>query len=1762
MAVWADVNTGFDAEEETVNFGTRTVSDDSNGLFETLTLATIHPQGEVVKNPHVIAASFLGGSVCVAIDGFLIVFTDETCSQIHFTYAFDSPIDCFTVSDDGLFIIVGVEGVIHFLCHSVKGHLLFSRSALPPVNNHDFVFIKIFIHATVNNLCDILMIGNSGQILRIAGLNFESLLQAIQKGDDELLTEMIDVIQVETIRKQCCKGQVLSATRVTDGESTRLVLVGDEIIVSSTEPSVNESWMLEEPISRLKTIKAIEHASLLVGLTEDGKLLGMCSQTLLSLALWDEIPVQDFVLLEGASAEKETDILFLTQPNEYGKCYIHLASLPGLHTKFQFPVSSVTFLVPLMSATQELLFLEGAGSPNAEFIDSLHVRNIVESHPEDRFHRLLRRNKFDDAEAFALRYKLNVELVYKEHVKHYMELLQPWHLPHDSAEEVVNFNKFICLLNKIEDLEFVCEACIKALPVNLTRMQTLLDYASDRLKKTDIRNLNITKISYLESQVWSTSVRLDTFMLLYQSKPEDVEWCEFSRADLLNVCKQHVQRGQLSQASLIWARHFNSFKSELSEACVIALLNAIPAGVKVCNLISWLKHFIPSVLHVTPQSVQHVVIWAIKSIKSLEVKRATWPTSGLDFGEKLLQTIKLQAGFHLNFCQQQQSVIDTHCKELTEMISALRYLKQLKENHKIDVALVDFMQSEKSEVVNILLEKVAPDDIKPLVINFLSKFMLDNGLVSDTVLSECMHGILSRSAGWWYYYAEAPWEDTVAAIIPCIHNLEVRIKCIISVLKMAPVPWSSTVECIARQGLEVDHPMIGLVRHEQKMMEVKIVQKKYGFTKLSVENCSLFGLIHHIQLIFKKGSDSMVQDALKFANISTKLLEETYIICIQHYLEAGKQKQALEVLDSLKAELIIKCCQRIVFRAHSYLQNCLHQDVCTSYMEALGSLGSRLSKAACIVGDKFLDDIPLQEVRYMHLLHLEFGKRVSLKDYSHVQACSKILKECIHNILSTTDDPFDIYCKVRKLTLLLQLPVEEGLLEMAHKAIELENFSLLCSFMRNMQHFDFLLKSACRKLFIMVLHCLQTSFTASQNGAAVQLVYSIASNACAKCSLDALPSWLELLHWVHCTQYLTASYEEGSDVFKVLKSKAQDILIRWNFTPIYKDPAIISNSNQVILFLKELFFMLSHVPGQLDNSHITLQLRELTRQLQEQQHDLRAVRLWCSINSWALSVSDDLQSSPLLLETKHVASESIHILLCKVVIARHLDIELGLALLFALGTDAAVKWLCRSLETFRQDFQKSSAVAHLGVLFCSHCKLDSKLFLSVHMKCTWAKRFAEHGMNCIEILTSTASQHMHILQSLMKLKNVEVSLVVEYCKDFELDLQECLLLYLKNILVTWDPEFEIEKTVDGKEMLIVLNTETEISRKCQDIIDLIENKESLVKCLNLILNSLNYYNYEMYIYIIKLLEQLCPSHNLIGKKILLMFLREYVRVQGPKQEELDKWLLHFPQSLTLPKISQWRLPFLPFMRPKPLLVLTPELNLKTYKQWIELSAVLGIEKNNICSVTVRETMRIRTTSTDKWSICSHDSLLLNQIEECVNNISNLEIASACMYFVMNHIPPGADQVAAAKLCYTYTQKWAQNSGVISAKEYLNRVKFRYLCLATTHILHQYDLGTFSYLQLVPKPLELISALYQDPSIVARGKGQIAHFPDINGAVKDLASLHEENYIKLCLNQLIKWLQPKGLQPSLLEDTCDLTRLLQNHIEVDHSDEDSFHRMFL
>jgi len=52
-----------------------------------------------------------------------------------------------------------------------------------------------------------------------------------------------------------------------------------------------------------------------------------------------------------------------------------------------------------------------------------------------------------------------------------------------------------------------------------------------------------------------------------------------------------------------------------------------------------------------------------------------------------------------------------------------------------------------------------------------------------------------------------------------------------------------------------------------------------------------------------------------------------------------------------------------------------------------------------------------------------------------------------------------------------------------------------------MLHFDLLSKPTNQKLLVMLYQFLQTSCTASEVGAALQLAYRIASNTCTHCSL-------------------------------------------------------------------------------------------------------------------------------------------------------------------------------------------------------------------------------------------------------------------------------------------------------------------------------------------------------------------------------------------------------------------------------------------------------------------------------------------------------------------------------------------------------------------------------------------------------------------------------------------------------------------------------------
>lgn len=55
-------------------------------------------------------------------------------------------------------------------------------------------------------------------------------------------------------------------------------------------------------------------------------------------------------MLEGVSAVNETSILLLTQPNDSGKCYIQLASFPGISriVLFSYHTKATVLIIVVM----------------------------------------------------------------------------------------------------------------------------------------------------------------------------------------------------------------------------------------------------------------------------------------------------------------------------------------------------------------------------------------------------------------------------------------------------------------------------------------------------------------------------------------------------------------------------------------------------------------------------------------------------------------------------------------------------------------------------------------------------------------------------------------------------------------------------------------------------------------------------------------------------------------------------------------------------------------------------------------------------------------------------------------------------------------------------------------------------------------------------------------------------------------------------------------------------------------------------------------------------------------------------------------------------------------------------------------------------------------------------------------------------------------------------------------------------------------------
>lgn len=147
--------------------------------------------------------------------------------------------------------------------------------------------------------------------------------------------------------------------------------------------------------------------------------------------------------------------------------------------------------------------------------------------------------------------------------------------------------------------------------------------------------------------------------------------------------KIHFMQGEMEAAALIWVQHFLNITKDLSEKKVSELLEAIPEKISISQLWPWLKHFVPSLLSIQPNTLSQIISWSCRKTNQLEkLHRSSWPQVGLDFVKGFIELLNVEETHECSSLYQQYAQKNSPLQRLMTLFQTLTDLQRLKESYR------------------------------------------------------------------------------------------------------------------------------------------------------------------------------------------------------------------------------------------------------------------------------------------------------------------------------------------------------------------------------------------------------------------------------------------------------------------------------------------------------------------------------------------------------------------------------------------------------------------------------------------------------------------------------------------------------------------------------------------------------------------------------------------------------------------------------------------------------------------------------------------------------------------------------------------------------------------------------------------------------------------------------------------------------------------------------------------------------------------------
>ncbi|XP_041351037.1 kinetochore-associated protein 1-like [Gigantopelta aegis] len=1772
--LWELIETDFGGDETTV-FGPR--KETGTALYQVETLASILPteQSEVTSLPHVVSA-VLGSFACVAVDKLLAVFSDSTFTD---TFMFDSTVDALEWSPDGKFLVVGCSDGFLYILDSIKLEILISKCIVTEnnkVNGH--AFKRIMFHSRKDDLHDLICLAANGQLIVMRNLDLK--VSSDEIGDlAKCIFNQIKIILVDT-----SPYHTLSTTDV--------IVIDDNIVTLGSGDMIIVVWSfcgdgldLEDSVGGILN----NDAGIISGkVTPDNRLFFLLdenhcitlwsSDTLTAVQQWSDLAVSSFQILDSndnsASDTTNKDNLRVVLVTENNRDHFTLQVL-------SFPSSTVVYNLQLNSSSvitqclpiQEVVYLVEyfCDQSCSQTVSAVRFKFLLETEPETRLYRLIRKKKFQEAEEFARLFNLDIELVYKAKLNIILDQLSPWNASELESKEIDQLiSEMWDSIELITDDLHLADTCLRAaLPTysDTYRLQdwcrTLLEKVAKKKQEPEICD----KYQDLMTQFCSLQNRFCTYRMAYGSDNYSAgEWDLFMRANLMKEACRALRDERLDVAFTLWRRHQEEWTKHMKVNVIENILASIPDHITTSNIYGWLKDdLIPYVSRVVPLALTHVLNWAINRALNMErFEKEEWPQNALRFlksvdGSICEETkISLTDSTHTHCDSVAKSTVNITAAvtKLHDTLTCLQNLHDLKYKYKHCLSLKQFQQETMESVVFRMLDRVkAVDLLAQTLKNQVRPYIAEHKLNENEIFSRYAADHLNRKArsctG-----GTSHWEAKLIAVIGYIQDPKEKISAIIDIVMLTPLPLNSGIENLIQSGLEIQHPLVNKLKEHIRKLDVRILISKYSLRNKFVP--SKQHAMHLIYFILSKDTSTCIADALKvMQTYDLKCRAQIHAFHARFLISHNRVQEYLDMLKSLSPQILVECGKRMI-----YSQPEVHQPAQENDQEAL-ELKKRFIYAAVETGrvlDNVVQDIlEREELRndckdLQHVLSLqnEYNIMITLAEYRDQKSRELLLFTYVKKTFSKPQREIH-FGKLYRLADLLQISRVRFLSELAIFTARTGHIASAVKYSRKIIECGVCERTVSAlydvgMCFLQVLGNVENIEPEEicNLDDMVNAIYELACEGTVYSQGVDLLRCMELYKCASLAVAVTRQCENGHG------NMGQMELFGKFFTlePMFKEDALVMRTEDVVpiagnyLVLHPSFtldiieeeeddedrFQLAEfcrlsqtVIGYLmNNSHMELAFQFLTHTVSSavafvSQHFMGFTG-FPQMEKRLKSMKEHLAT--LVEEAKPSEEKLISELFFKSLNSSKVDHKHALLCISSLPLKVAKKILLTMISscTAQHNYKKLKTVAVVGIAL-GEIHRDPDMVASCRVlqpQARWGYRlrtlkidfsYALRSGNALKILAQIAPHEM-----------VDIKIVKQFCQDFNLEEDDGLMVYLEKVVGHGCKHIKVRAAIRE-----------------------IKDQDSLLSKLNKLLKDCSPYDYDKIHFLLGEIQQLTDT-PMVQKGInILEYIKVYTRRSSPSAyekkyfEDESKKETDLSMSFSCPT-NETKLPYHLLVYGDPWEIISPELHYDSLQVWISLASELEIKEDNIYTgaarnmiceyVKAQQVSQTGKKSHCNWNLSSSSLDFLNDIQELLLKVSSVPVALACTQFAIKELPTGAEKIQALKEGTALAKKWyllcEENS---SEKEKAQKafMKFSSILnqLSTQRVLHLHDMAEPELLILDRSPKELIMKLFEQPAIVEQGwRSEMCDAYEIAEEIAEINDLNLQDFISSFVD---KWL---------------------------------------